>query len=135
MALVASSEAPLVLLDGEFRVIAASNSFHRIFEVAPDVVGRTLVDVGEREWNVPQLVSLLQATASGAATIAAYEMDLIRKDYTVSVGNAKPGTRVSIIRADPNDAVGPTRGKEAKTEATPEAAMAGEAAHVETSTS
>lgn len=80
MALVASSEAPLVLLDGEFRVIAASNSFHRIFEVAPDVVGRTLVDVGDREWNVPQLVSLLQATASGAATIAAYEMDLVRKD-------------------------------------------------------
>jgi two-component sensor histidine kinase len=81
MALVASSEAPLVLLDGEFTVIAASNSFHRIFEVAPDVAGRNLVDVGEREWNVPQLVSLLQATASGAATIDAYEMDLIREDY------------------------------------------------------
>jgi two-component sensor histidine kinase len=81
MALVASSEAPLVLLDGEFRVIAASNSFHRIFEVVPDVVGCNLVDVGEREWNVPQLVSLLQATASGAATIDAYEMDLIRRDH------------------------------------------------------
>lgn len=81
MALVASSEAPLVLLDGELRVIAASNSFHRIFEVAPDVVDRTLVDVGKGEWNVPQLVSLLQATASGAAAIDAYEMDLVRKDH------------------------------------------------------
>jgi two-component sensor histidine kinase len=81
MALVASSQAPLVLLDDELIVVAASHSFARIFEVQPDPVGARLADLGEGEWNVPQLNSRLRATIAGVAAIDAYEMDLVRKEH------------------------------------------------------
>ena len=40
-----------------------------------------LAELGAGEWAKPQLVSLLKATASGSAEIAAYEIDLIRKKH------------------------------------------------------
>ena len=78
MALIVSSQAPLLLLDDELQVIAASNSFCRDFDAPLDLVGRRLSDIGEGEWNVPQLNSLLRATVAGVAAIDAYEMDLVR---------------------------------------------------------
>ena len=60
-----------------FDVIAASTSFCEAFHLAEDnVVGRPLTEIGAGEWNVPQLLSLLAATRSGAADIKAYELDL-----------------------------------------------------------
>jgi two-component sensor histidine kinase len=80
MAVVASSKAPLLLLDGELNVVAASASFFRTFEIdAASAPGRQLFDLGAGEWNKPQLRSLLQATVSGHAEIDAYEMDLDRE--------------------------------------------------------
>ncbi|HEY5412564.1 MAG TPA: sensor histidine kinase [Caulobacteraceae bacterium] len=79
LALIASSDAPIVLLDGGLMVIAASTSFFRIFQIDPaSNVGRSMLALGQGEWNVPQLQSLLRATLSGAAKIDAYEMDLKR---------------------------------------------------------
>ncbi|HEV2363612.1 MAG TPA: histidine kinase dimerization/phosphoacceptor domain -containing protein [Caulobacteraceae bacterium] len=77
LAVVASSAAPLLLLDGEFVVIAASLSFCQAFHISPSsVVGRPLFALGAGEWDIPQLRSLLAATARGDAEIPAYEMDL-----------------------------------------------------------
>lgn len=79
LAMVVSSAAPLLLLDGDLKVIAASVSFCRTFDIEPSgVAGRELSALGEGEWNVPQLGSLMRATASGDAEIEAYEMDLVR---------------------------------------------------------
>jgi two-component sensor histidine kinase len=79
LAVVASSSAPLLLLDGDLGVIAASTSFCRAFEIDDAaVVGRSLATLGKGEWAKPQLESLLRATASGNAEIEAYEMDLKR---------------------------------------------------------
>ena len=79
MALVFSSQAPLLLLDDKLVVIAASDSFCRIFQIAPAAAtGVVLSQLGAGEWNVPQLDSLLKATIAGDAAIKAYEMDLIR---------------------------------------------------------
>jgi two-component sensor histidine kinase len=79
MALVVSSSTPLILLNEELVVQAASGSFCRSFSIDPDgVVGLDLFALGNGEWNVPQLRSLLTATASGSAAIDAYEMDLNR---------------------------------------------------------
>ena len=78
-AVVGSSTAPLVLLDGSQRVIAASASFCRAFEIDPDTAtGLLLTGLGQGEWNVRQLVSLLTATAAGHTELEAYEMDLNR---------------------------------------------------------
>ena len=77
LALIASSDAPLLLLDGDLRVVAASNSFGRAFGVAPDLAsGKLIFELGSGEWDLPRLRSLLRATASGQAAIEAYELDL-----------------------------------------------------------
>lgn len=79
MALVMSSSTPLLLLNELLVVQAASGSFCRSFSINPDdVVGAELFALGDGEWEVPQLRSLLTATAAGNAAIDAYEMDLKR---------------------------------------------------------
>jgi two-component sensor histidine kinase len=79
LAVIASSNAPVLLLDGALGVVAASDSFCDAFRIDPDrVAGQALVALGDGEWNVPQLGSLLRATAASAAHIDAYEMDLKR---------------------------------------------------------
>jgi two-component system, sensor histidine kinase PdtaS len=79
IAVVLSSNTPLLLLSEDLTVKAASGSFCRCFDLEPaSVAGSKLYDLGAGEWNVPQLRSLLQATGSGKAAIDAYEMDLVR---------------------------------------------------------
>jgi len=79
LAVIASSDAPLVLMDGDLAVIAASASFCRDFQIEPaSVPGNRFTALGQGEWNVPQLTSLLEGTAAGAAEVHAYEFDLIR---------------------------------------------------------
>jgi PAS domain-containing protein len=80
LAVIASSKEPLLFLTADLRVIAASASFCVAFQIDPVTVpGRALADLGAGEWALPQLGSLLRATASGSAQIEAYEVDLIRK--------------------------------------------------------
>ncbi len=79
MAVVASSPGPLVLLDGDLNVIAVSRSFADTYGVdGVTAVGRPMTSLGGGEWDVPTLRTLLAATASGAAEIEAYEMELRR---------------------------------------------------------
>lgn len=79
LAVIASSSAPLLLLDKELRIVAASASFSATFQLDPAAVSnRELSELGGGEWNVKQLLSLLKATASGYAEVAEYEMELIR---------------------------------------------------------
>jgi two-component sensor histidine kinase len=79
LAVIASSNQPLLFLAGDLRIIAASASFCRTFQIDPtSVPGRRLSELGAGEWAMPKLASLLKATASGSAEIAAYEIDLVR---------------------------------------------------------
>lgn len=84
LALIESSHVATLLLDQSLTVVAASGSFLRAFKLKEDeVVGREARSIGSGEWGAPQLGSLLRATASGAAEIDAYEMDLKRPDGPV----------------------------------------------------
>jgi len=77
LAILASSTAPALLLDGDLTVIAGSTSFYAAFALEPqNVAGRPVFKLGAGEWDVPQLRSLLSATLCGHARIEAYEMDL-----------------------------------------------------------
>lgn len=79
LAVVMSSHEPLLFLSDDLRIIAASTSFCRAFEIDPaSVTGRKLAEVGQGEWAMPRLQSLLTATATGSALIDAYEIDLQR---------------------------------------------------------
>jgi two-component sensor histidine kinase len=80
VALIESSQAPLLLLANDLTVIGASASFCAAFDIDPaGVAGTKLSALGSGEWSVPQLHSLLRATFAGAAAIEAYEMDLVRE--------------------------------------------------------
>ena len=82
LAVIASSPGPLVLLDGALDVVAMSAAFAEAFEVdAASAPGRSLSGLGEGEWDLPQLRSLLDATASGAAKVDACELDLRRPGH------------------------------------------------------
>lgn len=84
LAIVVSSNEPLLFLSDDLKVIAASASFCRAFEIDPtSVPGTLLSDLGHGEWAMPKLQSLLKATASGSAKIQAYEIDLKRSDKPI----------------------------------------------------
>ena len=81
LAVVVSSHEPLLFLSADQMIIAASASFCRAFEIDPvKLPGTHLSAVGNGEWAMPKLASLLKATAAGSAHIEAYEIDLIRPD-------------------------------------------------------
>lgn len=81
LAVVVSSIEPLLFLSEDLKVIAASASFCRAFGIDPATIpGKRLDELGDGEWAMPTLASLLKATASGKAHIEAYEIDLRRPD-------------------------------------------------------
>jgi two-component sensor histidine kinase len=84
LAVVVSSNEPLLFLSEDQKVIAASASFCQTFQIDPaTVTGRSLSELGNGEWAMPKLVSLLKATASGSVQIEAYEIDLKRPNQKV----------------------------------------------------
>lgn len=91
LAIVASSSAPMLLLDADLLIVAASDSFCTAFHLDPEmVVGRSIATLGAGEWNLPQVGSLLRATVSGDAAIEAYEIDLrLNKAFRRLVLSAK----------------------------------------------
>jgi two-component system, sensor histidine kinase PdtaS len=82
LALIESSRSPVLLLDGQSVIVGASRSFCSAFGFEPEELGgKRLEDLGDGEWDVPQLRSLLKATLAGNAAIDAYEMDLKRAGH------------------------------------------------------
>jgi len=89
LALVAASTVPVLLLNESLMVIAASASFCTAFQIDPAKAhGCRIAELGAGEWNVPQLSSLLRATASGYAEVESYEMKLER--------NVRPDRRLIV---------------------------------------
>jgi len=79
LAMVAVSTAPLVLLDGALKIIAASRSFFATFGLDPDdAQGRELSELGNGEWAMPKLRSFLHATLSAHVELEPYRLDLSR---------------------------------------------------------
>ena len=79
LAMVAVSTAPLVLLDGDLKILAASKSFFRAFGLSQtDAQGQGLSELGDGEWAMPRLRSYLEATLSATVELDAYRIDLKR---------------------------------------------------------
>ena len=52
---------PLVVLDGEFKVLIVNKSFYDAFRVKPnETIGRLVYDLGNRQWDIPKLRNLLE---------------------------------------------------------------------------
>ena len=117
LAVIASSNEPLLFLSEDLRLIAASASFCRAFGIAPATVpGRSLADLGQGEWGAPQLGSLLKAAIAGN-TFDAYQFDLVRggqetRNLVLSVhrledGNDTPA-RLLLAAGDVTEAAPPS---------------------------
>jgi two-component system CheB/CheR fusion protein len=51
---------PLIVLNGELKVISASRSFYTDFDTEPkDTVGRQIYELGNHQWDIPKLRELL----------------------------------------------------------------------------
>jgi two-component system CheB/CheR fusion protein len=52
---------PVLILDKDFRVLAANNPFYRLFQVEPkDTEGKIVYELGNGQWNIPSLRKLLE---------------------------------------------------------------------------
>jgi len=75
-AIVDTVRDPLVVLDHDLRVIAASRSFYQTFRlVREDVRGLLLYEIDGGQWDIPELRELLGSISSGQSSIEGYEVD------------------------------------------------------------
>lgn len=52
---------PILILDKDFRVMAANEAFYRMFQVEPkDTEKKTVYQLGNGQWNIPSLKKLLE---------------------------------------------------------------------------
>lgn len=60
-AIVRTTPNPFLILNADLRVHKANESFYRTFKVSPpDTEGRLIYDLGNRQWNIPELRELLE---------------------------------------------------------------------------
>ena len=67
---------PLVILDANLRVISANRSFYQTFQVKPEETGgQLLYDLGNRQWDIPQLRELLEEILPQEAVFNDYKVE------------------------------------------------------------
>ena len=67
---------PLIVLDGDLRVISASRSFYEVFKVKPEETEKQLIyDLGNRQWNIPKLRELLEDILPKATSFDNFEVE------------------------------------------------------------
>jgi len=82
---------PLLLLDQALRIVTANASFCRAFGHArEDVEGRSLYEIGDGEWNVPELRHLLEDMLPANSQL---------QDFEVAPGLGAPEGRTLLLNA------------------------------------
>ncbi len=82
---------PLVVLDKDLHVVSASFSFFREFRVlADETIGHLIYDLGDRQWDVPELRKLLE-------TILPYNLNI--ENYVMEAVFPNIGSRNVVLNA------------------------------------
>jgi hypothetical protein len=90
-AMVDTVREPLIVLDKDLRVIAASRSFYVKFATNPDdSKGKHLYELGDGEWDIPRLRTLLENIIPEHGTM---------NDYVVEHDFPHVGKRVLLLNA------------------------------------
>ena len=103
-AIVDTVHEPLVVLDQDLRVVAASRSFYQTFAVASaDTQGRLFYELADGQWSIPALRKLLEEVIPQHRVVEAYE---IEHDFA-SVGRRTLllNARQVFDEANPNSAL------------------------------
>lgn len=91
LAVVSSSAAPLLLVDGDMRLLAASDSFYASFQLPPaGTIGSSIFELDSGRWDLKRLRSVLAASLTSDDAIEAYEFDLPTQER---------GTRRLVVKA------------------------------------
>ncbi len=104
-AIVNTVREPLVVLDQDLRVVAASRSFYRTFKVSPqDTEGKLLYELGDGVWDIAKLRSLLEKIlpADGAIEVGERERLVTSRDCPHRVSSKeehKMTIRLAVIVA------------------------------------
>ncbi|HEY4985722.1 MAG TPA: histidine kinase dimerization/phosphoacceptor domain -containing protein [Bradyrhizobium sp.] len=75
-AIVDTVREPLLVLDHDLRVVAASRSFYLTFSVtADDVLGKPIYELGDGAWNIPALKASLGDVLSKKIVMTDFELE------------------------------------------------------------
>ena len=75
-AIVDTVREPLIVLDGELRIVVASRSFYQAFAVTrQETEGRALFELGNGQWNIPALRKLLEDIIPLHTTVEEFEVE------------------------------------------------------------
>ncbi len=75
-AIVDTVREPLLVLDGDLRVLAVSRSYYLIFQVkCQDVLGRSLYALGDGQWHIPALRILLEKVIPKRSAMDGFEVE------------------------------------------------------------
>lgn len=73
--IIATVREPLVVLDAQLKVISANRAFYQTFKVTPqETIGQGIYDVGNRQWDIPQLRKLLEEIIPKSTEFNDYEV-------------------------------------------------------------
>jgi len=74
--IIATVRHPLLVLDIKLRVRSANAAFYDLFKVAAtETEGSPLYELGNGQWNIPSLRTLLEEVLSSNEEVAGYEVD------------------------------------------------------------
>jgi two-component system CheB/CheR fusion protein len=80
-AIIRTVRGPLLVLSKDLRIISANEAFYNAFKVAPsDTENRLLYDLGNRQWNIPKLKTLLEKILPEKNTIVDFVVEHDFKD-------------------------------------------------------
>jgi len=75
-AIVNTIPEPFLVLDDEFRVLAANRSFYTTFKVRPEgTIGTMLYGLGNGQWNIPALRELLETIIPTKTAMDDFEVE------------------------------------------------------------
>ncbi len=90
-AIIDTIHEPLIVLDGDLRIVAASHSFYKKFDLTREnTQERMFYDIGDGQWNIPALRRLLEQVIQKHTTVVGYE---IEHDFPFS------GLRTMLVNA------------------------------------
>jgi len=76
--IVETVREPLIVLDSDLRVLSANRSFYDLFKVMPEeTIGNLIYDLGNRQWDIPGLRTLLEDILPENNKFDDYEVDHI----------------------------------------------------------
>jgi two-component system CheB/CheR fusion protein len=89
--IVETLREPLLVLDGDLRVISANSAFYQVFQGVPqETENRLIYELGDRQWDIPALRKLLEEILP---------QDSVFQDFSVAADFPHIGRRTMLLNA------------------------------------